>query len=101
MTNTQKQLWEGIIEDVDKAEIPVTCLRRVTIKLNNGRRKMINVAKLRDQGLSEEEIEESIGVVFYQFHDEIKNVDFFVDTAEVANIVAPQTQRILGNYFPE
>lgn len=99
MTESRLKLWEGIIEDVDKDQIPVSCLRRVQIKLIDGRRKTINIAKMRTQGHSNEEIEENLGIAFYQLHDDIKKVDFFVDTAAVANMVEPQTDRLLKNYF--
>lgn len=99
MTDLQRKVWEDIIEEVDKAEIPVSCLRRVTIKLNDGKRRTVNIAKMREQGLNDEEIEEALGIKFYQLHDEIKNVDFFVDTSAVANLVAPHTSQLLAGYF--
>ena len=46
--------WEEIVEAVDKTDVPVQCLKRLTIKLENGRRRQISITKLRKQGMPEQ-----------------------------------------------
>lgn len=88
--------WESIIEDVEKVEVPVQCLKRITIKLENGKRRQISISKLRNQGLPDEQIENMLNQALTILGDEVKNVDFIVDVDLVAKMVTPQTREILA-----
>lgn len=92
----KQDCWEDIIESVDKTDVPVQCLKRITIKLEDGKRKQISVLKLRKQGLDDEEIEEMLNKALFLLGDAVKGVDFFVDVKSVAEIVQPETDLLLN-----
>lgn len=93
--DVDRDQWEDIVESVEKIEVPVQCLKRITIKLENGKRKQISITKLRKQGVTDEQIEAILNHSLTMLGDEVKNVDFFVDVAAVADMVKPRTAELL------
>lgn len=89
------QKWEHIINDVDITEVPLDCLKKIVIKLSNRRQKTINVQLLRRKGFDIEDIEITMTESFMQYEDDIRDVDFVVDVEAVANLVQPQTDKLL------
>ena len=88
--------WEHIINTVNKTDVPLECIKKVVIKLKEGRQKTINVHSLLKQGLELEEVETML-TRFFQEHDhEIRDVDFVVDISAVAALVQPETDKLLG-----
>jgi hypothetical protein len=88
--------WEHIISSVSKTDVPLECIKKVVIKLKQGRQKTINVHTLLKQGLELEEVEIML-TRFFQEHDrEIRDVDFVVDVTSVAELVQPETDKLLG-----
>jgi cupin superfamily acireductone dioxygenase involved in methionine salvage len=88
--------WEHIIAGVNKTDVPLECIKKVIIKLKEGRQKTINVHTLLKQGLELGEIETML-TRFFQEHDhEIRDVDFVVDISSVAALVQPETDKLLG-----
>jgi hypothetical protein len=88
--------WEHIIQDVNKTDVPLECIKKIVIKLHNKRQKTINLHTLKRQGLSLEEIEPIINRTFSELDSEIADVDFVVDIDSVAKIVQPETDKLLG-----
>jgi hypothetical protein len=88
--------WEHIIADVNKTEVPLECLKKVTIKLTGGRQKTINLQTLRKQGLDEIEIESVLTRTLNELDPSIRDVDFVVDIGAVAELVQPETDKLLG-----
>lgn len=89
--------WEHIINEVAKTEVPLECLKKVVIKLHNKRQQTINVASLRRQGLDTEDIELLLNRVFTEHGEDVKNVDWIIDAARVAEMIQPETDKILHN----
>jgi cupin superfamily acireductone dioxygenase involved in methionine salvage len=88
--------WEHIIAGVNKTDVPLECIKKVVIKLKEGRQKTINVHTLLRQGLELGEVETML-TRFFQEHDhEIRDVDFVVDISSVAALVQPETDKLLG-----
>lgn len=88
--------WEHIIAGVNKTDVPLECIKKVVIKLKEGRQKTINVHTLLRQGLELTEVETML-TRFFQEHDhEIRDVDFVVDISSVAALVQPETDKLLG-----
>jgi len=87
--------WEEIVEAVDKTDVPVQCLKRLTIKLENGRRRQISITKLRKQGMPEEQIQVIINHTLEMMGAEIKSIDFIVDVESVAKMVKPHSKELL------
>ena len=89
--------WEHIIEGVNKTDVPLECIKKVVIKLAGGRQKTINLHSLLRQGLQLEEIETMLTRYFQEHDHEIRDVDFVVDISAVADLVQPETDKLLGN----
>jgi len=89
--------WENILADVNKTDVPLECIKKVVIKLAGGRQKTINVHTLLKQGLELEEVETMLTRYFTENDSAIRDVDFVVDVAAVANLVQPETDKLLGN----
>jgi len=88
--------WERIIADVNKTDIPLECIKKVVIKLKGGRQKTINLHTLKKQGLELNEVEAMLTRTFSDMDHEIHDVDFVVDVSSVANLVQPETDKLLG-----
>jgi hypothetical protein len=87
--------WERIIADVTKTDIPLECIKKVVIKLKGGRQKTINLHTLKKQGLELEEMEAMLTRTFNDMDHEIHDVDFVVDVEAVADLVQPETDKLL------
>jgi hypothetical protein len=65
------------------------------IKLKGGRQKTINLHTLKKQGLDLEEMEAMLTRTFNEMDHEIHDVDFVVDVEAVADLVQPETDKLL------
>ena len=88
--------WEHIIADVTKTDVPLECIKKVVLKFVGGRQKTFNLVSLQKQGMSIEEIETMLTRTFTEMDAEIRDVDFVVDVNAVANLVQPETNKILN-----
>ena len=88
--------WELIINDVSKTDVPLECIKKVVIKMTGGKRKTINIHSLIKQGLSMEDVESVLTRTFNELDSVIRDVDFVVDISAVANMVQPETDKLLG-----
>jgi hypothetical protein len=64
--------------------------------LTGGRQKTINLQTLRKQGLDEIEIESVLTRTLNELDSSIRDVDFVVDIGAVAELVQPETDKLLG-----
>ena len=88
--------WELILADVNKTDVPLECIKKVVIKLAGGKQKTINVHTLLKQGLDLEEVETMLTRYFGENDHQIRDVDFVIDVSAVANLVQPETNKILN-----
>ena len=88
--------WEHILADVSKTDVPLECIKKVVIKFHGGKQQTVNLRTLERQGLSLEDIEALLNRTFTDRHDEIRDVDFVVDVNSVAQLVQPETDKLLG-----
>lgn len=88
--------WEHIIATVNKTDVPLECIKKVVVKLKGGKQKTINVHTLVRQGLELEEVEVMLTRFFTENDSEIKDVDFVVDISAVAELIQPETDKLLG-----
>jgi hypothetical protein len=88
--------WERIVAEVNKTDVPLECIKKVIIKMHGGRQKTINVHTLIKQGLEMTEIEGMLTRFFADNDSQIRDVDFVVDVTSVANLVQPETDKLLG-----
>ena len=87
--------WEHIIDEVNKTDIPLECIKKIIVKLNGKRQKTINLSTMKKQGLDWEEIEIVVTRILTELGDEVDNVDFIVDTVAVAVMAQPETDKLL------
>ena len=88
--------WENILADINKTDIPLECIKKIIVKLEGGRQKTINLQTLKKQGLDLDEIELVLTRYLSENDAIIRDVDFMVDIAAVANLVQPETDKLLG-----
>ena len=88
--------WEQILADVNKTDVPLECIKKVVIKFHGGKQQTVNLRTLEKQGLGLEDIEALLNRTFNDRHDEIRDVDFVVDVNSVAQLVQPETDKLLG-----
>jgi hypothetical protein len=90
-------MWEHIIEEVHKTEVPLECIKKVVIKLHGKRQRTINLQTLRRQGLDSEELETVLTRTLLELDDQVQDVEFLVDIGAVAELVQPETDKLLNN----
>jgi len=89
--------WEHILADVNKTDVPLECIKKVVIKFDGGKQRTVNLQSLKKQGLNLEDIEALLNRTFHEHDHEIRDVDFVVDINSVAELVQPETDKLLGN----
>ena len=87
--------WEEIIDQVDKDHVPIDVVRKVVFKTTERRQKTINIGQLRKQGFDEESIMVAIESFIRDNEDIIANMEFVLDIEAVAEILQPETDKLL------
>lgn len=87
--------WEDILNEVSTTDIPLECIKKVVIKFRGKGQKTINLAMLKKQGLDWEEIETVVTRTINEASDSIRDVEFVVDINAVAELVQPETDKLL------
>lgn len=90
-----KKLWQEIVDDVEKRDVPASVLQQVVVKLIDGTYLSIDIKKLIEEGQDPDEIEELLNEKFHDLDQYIENVDFFVDVDSVVSAVQPETDKVL------
>jgi hypothetical protein len=87
--------WDHIISEVEKTQVPLKCINKMVIRIVGGRQKTINLARLRRDGLDDDEIEEIMNRNIFVLGDSVNNIDFILDVNTVAGIIQPATDKLL------
>jgi hypothetical protein len=87
--------WDHIISGVDKTEVPLECINKIVIRLQGGRRKTINLTRLKRDGFDLEEIESYLTRNLIELGTLVRDIDFLVDVNAVARLVQPETDKLL------
>lgn len=87
--------WEHLVAEVNKTEVPLECIKKVIVRLEGKKQRTINLHVLRKQGLDFEEIETVLTRTLAEFGDQVRDLDFVVDIVAVAEIVQPETDKLL------
>jgi hypothetical protein len=95
-SNEFLEKWEHIIEEVTKTEVPLDCIKKVVIRLHGKKQRTVNLSTLRKQGLDIEEIEIVLTRTLTELGDNVRDIDFMVDAALVAELVQPETDKLLN-----
>lgn len=91
---SEKKHWEDIVAAVEKREVPVAVLDRVSVNLIDGTNVTVSIKELIKNGEDPDEIEIMLNNKFNDLDDYIQNVDFFVDIDQVMTIVKPEMDKI-------
>jgi hypothetical protein len=89
------QHWERLISEVNATEVPLECIKKVLIKLQGGRQRTINLHSLKRQGLDFDEIETAVIRTITEYGDQIRNLEYVIDAATVAEMLQPKTDELL------
>ena len=87
--------WEHLISEVMITDIPLDCIKKVVIKLEGRKQKTVNLTTLRKQGLTMEEIEVILTRTLDELQDQVEDMDWIIDAATVAELVQPETDKLL------
>ena len=88
--------WEHIINEVQMTEVPLECIKKVVIRLQDKKQKTVNLATLRKQGLDIDEIEIVLTRTLTEIGNQVRDIDFVVDAGLVAKMVQPETDKLLN-----
>jgi hypothetical protein len=89
------QDWERLINEVNATEVPLECIKKVLIKIEGGRQRTINLHTLRRQGLDIDQIETAVIRTITEYGDQIRNIEYVIDAATVAEMLQPETDQLL------
>jgi hypothetical protein len=87
--------WTAIVNDVEKHHCPVACVKKVVFRTGSKRQKTINFKKLRSQGLDNDSIEMAVAAFITSNEGEIVSMELILDIEAVAEIIQPQTDKLL------
>jgi ATP-dependent exoDNAse (exonuclease V) beta subunit len=87
--------WEKLLSEVTATEVPLECIKKVLIKLRGGRQRTFNIHTLRRQGLDFDEIESALIRTLNEYGDQVRDLDYVIDAATVAEMLQPKTDELL------
>ena len=87
--------WEQIVNDVDKDHCPISCVKKVVFKTVDRKQKTINLRSLRKQGFDNDSLENAVSQFIAENEDGIASMDLILDVEAVAEIIQPETDKLL------
>jgi hypothetical protein len=87
--------WEHIINEVSMTEVPLECIKKVVIKIDGRKQKTINLRTLRKQGFDNDSLENAVSQFIAENEDGIASMDLILDVEAVAEIIQPETDKLL------
>jgi len=88
--------WSDIINSVDKTIIPIEYVKRVTVNIDNGNHKTIDIDKMKRQGLSPDTIETIFYETIANIGVDLNDTDFYVDIDAVGKMIQKETNKLLN-----
>jgi hypothetical protein len=95
LNDEQLSRWEELIAEVTATEVPLECIKKVLIKLEGGKQRTINLHTLKRQGLDLDQIETTLIHNLEKYGDQIRNLEYVIDAATVAEMLQPTTDKLL------
>lgn len=93
----KRDQWKNILEDVEKDEVPVEVMEKVTVNLIDGTVVDINIRQLLIEGNDPHKIQADLQKKLQDLDAYIEDVDFHINIDAVVNSIQPQTDKILKN----
>lgn len=95
LDNNQLKHWEKLVSEVNATEVPLECIKKVLIKLRGGKQRTINLHTLKRQGLDFDEIETAVIRTINDYGDQVRDLEYVIDAAMVAEMLQPETDKLL------
>jgi hypothetical protein len=93
---SSKAAWRNILKDVEKKEVPIHVLEKLTVYLKDGTMVTVDIKKLLSEGADPDDVESHVATRLEELDLYIDNVDFFVDIDLVEKTVQPETDKLLS-----
>lgn len=87
--------WERIVNEIDKEQVPIQCIKKVIFRTTDRKQKTINLKKLQDQGFDIKHIDEAVARFIQDHQGNISSMEFVLDIGAVAETVQPYTDELL------
>jgi Asp-tRNA(Asn)/Glu-tRNA(Gln) amidotransferase B subunit len=87
--------WEEIVDQVEKEHVPIECVKKIVFRLAPNRRKTINFNVLKRQNLDIDDINAVVERFIHANEDTITSMEFILDIEAVAQMLQPETDRLL------
>jgi hypothetical protein len=97
LTDDFMRRWEEIVEQVDKEHVPIDCVKKIIFRMQDRKQKTVNLRRLRNQGLDLDMVESVVETFIRENEDEISTMEFVLDIEAVAEILQPETDKLLSN----
>jgi len=90
-----KGQWREILKDVEKDQVPINLLDCILLRLLDGTEITIEVKKMIDSGVDQEELQKDISEKLAKLDHLINQVDFFISIESLDKTIKPITADIL------
>lgn len=104
MTNSQYwlsqilQKWEDLFEDVEYTDIPLEYVQRMVIHFRSGEKIDLRIKELvEENNLDYTRLEKQLDSKLEKVQDQVKFVDWHLDSKKAADVVQDATDKILGD----
>ncbi|GEM_PF-2535166 len=94
---SSKDKWKGILEGVEKKEIPVEVMERLTVNLRDGSTFTINIREMLSAGDTPNQVHAALQSKLDSMEEYIEDIDFHINIDAVVNTIQPVTDKILKN----
>ena len=94
---TSKDKWKNILAEVEKKEIPVEVMERLTVNLVDGTSMTINIREMLAGGDDPNVVHAALQQKLDDMADYIEDIDFHINIDAVVNTIQPVTDKILKN----
>lgn len=93
----KRDQWKNILEEVEKDEIPVEVMERVTVNLIGGEHVNIYIREMLSDGTDPHVLQKALQEKLDKLDQYIEDIDFHINLDAVAGIVEPLSEKILKN----
>jgi hypothetical protein len=93
--NLESKDWRRILEEVDKKEIPVEVMERLTVNMRDGTSMEINIRDLILNGEDPTIVHNNLQKRLDDMDKYIDDIDFHINIDAVVNTIQPVTDKIL------
>ncbi len=94
---SSKAKWKTILEDVEKKEIPVEVIDRLSVNMVDGTTIIIDIREMLAAGTEPTVIHVELQKKLAEMDLYINDIDFHINIDAVVNTIQPATDKILKN----